>query len=114
MAINPGYQPSNRADSDEVLVEFRGADAGLRVDPDAAAAQAMGASEREQFERDLDDIARATAALRRAEPALETWSDQPVSATRKPRSVWLLVALLWLSTALVTVGAVAAITALVG
>ena len=77
----------------------------------------------DQFARDVADIERATAALRRAEPSLEMWGetggatradDAATLAIRKTRPVWLLIGLLWLSTALVTVGAVAAIARLVG
>jgi hypothetical protein len=52
--------------------------------------------------------------LRRAEPTLESWTNPPAHASPKPRSVWLLIAVLWFSTAVVTLGAVAAIAALVG
>jgi hypothetical protein len=52
--------------------------------------------------------------LRRAEPALESWTNPPAHANPKPRPVWLLIAVLWFSTAVVTLGAVAAIAALVG
>jgi len=78
----------------------------------------------DQFARDIAEIERATAALRRAEPSLEMWSEAgsetrpddtaTTLAIRKTRPVWLLIGLLWLSTALVTVGAVAAIARLVG
>ena len=56
---------------------------------------------------------------RKGEPALESWNrswsgDAPAMTARKPRPVWLLIGLLWLSTALVTVGAVAAIARLAG
>ena len=77
----------------------------------------------DQFARDIAEIERATAMLRRAEPSLEMWSeagsearseDAATVTIRKTRPVWLLIGLLWLSTALVTVGAVAAIARLVG
>jgi hypothetical protein len=77
----------------------------------------------EQFARDIAEIERAAAALRRAQPGLETWNetwtearadDAALFAVRKARPVWLLIGALWLSTALVTVGAVAAIARLIG
>ena len=77
----------------------------------------------DQFARDIAEIERATVALRRAEPSLEMWGeagsetrtdDAATLTIRKARPVWLLIGLLWLSTALVTVGAVAAIARLVG
>jgi len=74
----------------------------------------LAAADRAQLERDIAAIERATAALRRADPALESWTDAPAAATREPRPVWLLIGVLWLSTALVTLGAVFAISALVG
>ena len=72
------------------------------------------AGEHDQLARDLAEIERAAAALRRAEPALESWVSPPALTLAKPRPVWLLIGLLWLSTALFTVGAVVAIHALVG
>ena len=60
------------------------------------------------------DIEIATAALRQAEPALESWTKAPANTGGKPRPVWLLIGVLWLSTALVTAGAVVAIASLVG
>jgi hypothetical protein len=77
----------------------------------------------DQVARDIAEIERATAALRRGEPSLEMWSEAASAARadeaatlviRRTRPVWLLIGLLWLSTALVTVGAVAAIARLVG
>ena len=71
-------------------------------------------AERDQLERDIAAIERASAALRRAEPALQSWSGPPAKAVQKPRPLWLLIGVLWLSTALVTLGAVFVISALVG
>jgi hypothetical protein len=52
--------------------------------------------------------------LRRAEPALESWTVAPAMVMQKPRPVVLLIGVLWLSTALVTIGAVFAISIFVG
>ncbi len=71
----------------------------------------LGPAEREQLARDIAEIERASAALRKAEPALETWRTPP-AAIRKPHSVWLIVGTLWISTALVTLGAAVAISRL--
>jgi hypothetical protein len=79
--------------------------------PDAGA---LAQTVRDQLAREVADIEAATAALRRAEPALESWSKEPVNAGSKPRPVWLLIGVLWLSTALVTAGAVVAIATLAG
>jgi hypothetical protein len=68
----------------------------------------------DQLAREFADIESASAALRRAEPALESWSGEPAPSGPKPRPVWLLIGLLWLSTALVAASAVIVIAALVG
>jgi hypothetical protein len=71
--------------------------------------------EQEQLARELADIERASAVLRLGEPALQTWTKPSVPVTaKKPRPLWLLIGLLWLSTALITVGAVAAIATFAG
>jgi len=77
-------------------------------------AGAMAQTVREQLAREVADIEAATAALRRAEPALESWTKAPANTGGKPRPVWLLIGVLWLSTALVTAGAVVAIATLAG
>jgi hypothetical protein len=77
-------------------------------------AGAMGQTVRDQLAREVADIEAATAALRKAEPALESWTRAPASTGGKPRPVWLLIGVLWLSTALVTAGAVVAIASLAG
>jgi hypothetical protein len=83
-----------------------------------SAMEAGALAQGDQLARDIAEIERATAALRKAEPTLETWSgpwpgDAP-AAVRNSRPVWLMIGLLWLSTALVTVGAIAAIARLAG
>jgi hypothetical protein len=103
-------------DGNTVLDEFRDFAAtprgGTLASTDSSAAPAS--AESDQLSRDIAEIERAAAALRKAEPALESWASAPAHANPKPRPVWLLIAILWFSTALVTLGAVAAITALVG
>ena len=112
--------PTGTLDGDPIdLVEPTApADAGHDVEEDAGVLPAN-----DEFARDIAEIERATAVLRRAEPALETWhetssatraDDAAASAVRKTRPVWLLISAVWLSTALVTVGAVAAIARLIG
>jgi hypothetical protein len=91
----------------------------LAVRHDAAPAIAgdsglLAAADRDHLEREIAAIERASAALRRAEPGLESWIDMPAPTMHKARPIWLLVGVLWLSTALVTIGAVFAISALVG
>jgi len=70
--------------------------------------------ERDQLARDLADIENAAAALRRAEPALQSWTKPAVPVVPTSRPLWLLIGLLWLSTAIVTVGAACAIAVLYG
>src|ERR1700723_3806750 len=74
----------------------------------------MAQTVRDQLAREVADIEGATAALRRAEAALEPCTKAPANAGGKPRPVWLLIGVLWLSTALVTAGAVVAIASLAG
>lgn len=108
-----GYEPSDGEDGDTMSVavqQFEAALSDYPGDPDT-----LAQFERDQLARDIREIECATEALRRGEPALESWTDDPpLVALRKPRPVWLMIGLLWLSTALVTVGAVAAIAKLVG
>jgi hypothetical protein len=76
---------------------------------------ALAQGVRDQLSREIADIEAATAALRRGEPALESWTKlASPPAGRKPRPVWLIIGALWLSTALVTAGAVVAIATFAG
>jgi hypothetical protein len=77
-------------------------------------ARALVRAADEQLARDLADIERATAALRLGEPALQSWSQSATPAVPKTHPVWLVIGVLWLSTAIVTVGAAVAIAALAG
>ena len=77
--------------------------AALMLVPTSASGQSLSAF-----------LEAASAALRRAEPELESWVNPPSATLRKPRPVWLLIGALWLSTALVTLGAAFAISVLVG
>jgi hypothetical protein len=79
-----------------------------------AGAEPLPESVRAQLAREFADIELAAAALRRAEPALESWSGEASPSGPKPHPVWLLVGLLWLSTALVAASAVFAIVTLAG
>jgi hypothetical protein len=85
-----------------------------RIDLGVDQASSLASAESDQLASDIAAIERAAAALRKAEPALESWSNPPAQASRKPRPVWLLIGVLWVSTALVTVGAAVAIAVLVG
>ncbi|MEA2938424.1 MAG: hypothetical protein QOC56_1928 [Alphaproteobacteria bacterium] len=70
----------------------------------------------EQYARAIAEIEQASAALRKTEPALETWPSA-IAAAKEPRrlrSVWIVVGGIWLSTILVVAGAVRAIFYLFG
>ncbi len=70
-----------------------------------------GVADPEEFARAIAEIEQASAALRQAEPALETGVKPRTEKvkSRRPHAVWLLIATLWLSTGLVIAGAVTAI-----
>lgn len=91
--------------------------AELQANPAAAPEnlEALNQSAQEQLTRELADIEAATAALRQGEPALESWSKATAAPLmRKPQPVWLIIGVLWLSTAILTAGAVVAIATLAG
>ena len=79
-------------------------------------ARAAVSSNPDQLARDIAEIEQASAALRRAEPALEIWRpDNAVAAERrKPRSIWILIGGIWVSTLLVVAGAIGAVVLLLG
>jgi hypothetical protein len=65
----------------------------------------------DQLARDIAEIERATAALRRAEPSLEPHAPQPQAGSepRTSRSIWPLVCVIWLTALAVvscTIGAI--------
>ena len=127
--VPPSHVPASHAEDDAILTAPHGLDSegyprhGQDFDASAPAsatakdvedARALAQMAREQLARDIADIERATAALRLAEPALQSWSKPATPAAPKPRPLWLLIGVLWLSTAIVTAGAVVAIAALAG
>jgi hypothetical protein len=81
---------------------------------DAEIGRALARMAREQLAREISDIEQAAAILRLAAPALQTWSTPAMPVLGKPRPLWLLIGVLWLSTALVTAGTVVAIATLAG
>ncbi len=112
-----GSLPSNQSGGDAVLIDLRGLEAARRsVAQDSAGdKKPLTQAEREQLARDIADIENAAAALRKAPPALKSWTKPPPSPMlSKARPLWLLIGALWLSTALVTAGAVVAIHSFVG
>jgi hypothetical protein len=97
-------------------IDLRGLEAARRSlsDKHAEDVDAIAQAERDQLARDIADIERAAAVLRRIEPGLETWTMTPPARVHKPRPLWLIIGALWLSTALATAGAVVVIAVLTG
>ncbi len=106
-----GSLPSDDSAGQEVLIDLRGVEAARRS---AANEKPLSPGEREQLARDIADIENAAAALRQGQPALKSWVGPASPVIPKTRPLWLLIGVLWLSTALVTVGAVVAIHSFVG
>jgi hypothetical protein len=116
----PKFDKADNVDSDQALVELSGFDAAP-VEPDLPGVDDSGPlapAERDQLARDIAAIERASEVLRRAEPTLDAWSQSPPGTTSptlgQPRPVWLLIGVLWISAAIVTLGAAVTIAALVG
>jgi hypothetical protein len=111
-----GSLPSDQRSDDALSLGARGLDpAGRRAtDSDATDISALLRFEREQLEREYADIERASAALRQAQPALQSWIKPAAPVLPTSRPLWLLIGVLWVSTALVTAGAVAAIATFAG
>ncbi len=108
-----GARPSPRPD-EAILIEPRDLESARRALARDSASGGLAQFERDQLARDIADIESATAALQRAEPALESWSKPQAPAATKTRPLWLLIGLLWLSTAILTAGAAYAIVTLAG
>jgi hypothetical protein len=109
-----GARPSHHPDA-AIVIEPRDLENARRALARADARDAALAQfERDQLARDIADIESATAVLRRAEPALQSWTRPRAPALPKSRPLWLLIGLLWLSTAIVTAGAAYAVAVLYG
>jgi len=100
--------------ADIIALEGRANGVALRGDFEQITTGTHAQGVRDQLAREVAEIEAAIAALRQAEPALESWTHPPAAPARKPRPVWVLIGVLWLSTALVTAGAVVAIATLAG
>jgi hypothetical protein len=89
-------------------------EARTRTDSAADLAAPFAAVAPDQLARDMAEIERAAAALRRAEPTLERHVPYSPSGFEAPaaRSVWPLLCVVWLTAAAVVSGAVGAITLL--
>jgi hypothetical protein len=112
-----GSLQSGNPDGVVVSLELDKPDAAPSTVPDKIGdiAQNLSQADRDQLARDIADIERATAALRRAEPALESWTN-PATAitTHKPGPLWLIIGVLWLSTAIVAASVAFVIATLAG
>lgn len=109
-----GPPPPIAPDNDAILIDLSGLEAARRTVAQAGEQKSLTQAERDQLAREIADIESAAAALRKAQPALKSWSKPPSPTIPKSRPLWLLIGALWLSTALVTAGAVAAIHSFVG
>jgi hypothetical protein len=110
-----GFPPPNGAVSGAVANRAQMASVGHSgVMGSGEASGLLAAADRDHIEREIIAIEHATAVLRQGEPGLESWTDMPAPIMQKPRPIWLLIGMLWLSTALATAGAAVAISALVG
>jgi hypothetical protein len=80
----------------------------------AANSRQLSSSEAVQLQRDLDEIERAAAALRRAEPNLESLPPHTNNAPRHsaPQLTWLLISIIWACATLVVVTVIGAIRSL--
>lgn len=116
MSEHLGALPSDRSSEDPSVIDSAAAPRRRAGDHAAAELIALAHFEQEQLAREYADIERASAALRLGQPTLKSWSKPTAlpAVAKKPRSLWLLIGILWLSTAVITAGAVAAIATLVG
>jgi hypothetical protein len=105
---------SSHHPGEAIAIEPRDLETARQALARSDAGGALAQFERDQLARDIAAIESATAALRRAEPALQSWTKPQMPAVPKSRPLWLLIGLLWLSTAILTVGAAYAIAVLYG
>jgi hypothetical protein len=91
-------------------------EAGTRSDSAADLVAPFPAVAPDQLGRDMAEIERAAAALRRAEPGLERRVPHPPGNIEAPaaRSVWPLLGVIWLTAVVVVSGAIGAIVLLLG
>lgn len=108
-----GARPSHLPEP-AIVIEPHDLETARQALTHGGAAGALAQFERDQLARDIADIESATAALRHAEPALQSWTKSQMPAAPKSRPLWQLIGILWLSTAIVTVGAAYAIAVLYG
>jgi hypothetical protein len=109
--LKPGHSTG-----DAILIDIRGLETARRsVARDKSADEKpLTLAERDQLAREIADIENAAAVLRQGQPALKSWIKPSPPPAPKARSLWLFIGVLWLSTALVTAGAVVAIHSFAG
>jgi hypothetical protein len=83
---------------------------------DAAARATAQGIDPDQLARAVAEIEKASAALRRSDPALEVGPPVPTRSGKRKRylSVWILIAGIWISATLVVAGATAGILYVLG
>jgi hypothetical protein len=91
-------------------------ESGARSDSTAILPAAFAPIAPDQLARDIAEIERAAAALRRAEPALEPRAPDPQAGSepRTPRSIWLVVGVIWLTAVAVVSCAIGTMVLLLG
>jgi hypothetical protein len=111
-----GSPPANHSSDNGIVLGARALELPRRrvTDKVGTDADAVTRFVEEQLAREYADIERASAVLRLGEPALQSLNTAQTPVVSKARPLWLLIGLLWLSTALLTAGAVAAIATLAG
>jgi hypothetical protein len=89
---------------------------GARSEPAATSPASFAPIAPDQLAHDIAEIERAAAALRRAEPALARGSPDPQAGRepRTPRSIWLVVGVIWLTAVAVVSCAIGAMVLLIG
>jgi hypothetical protein len=89
---------------------------GARPDPAPVLPATFAPIAPDQLARDMAEIERAAAALRRAEPGLEPRAPdpQPGHEPRTPRSIWLVVGVIWLTAVAVVSCAIGTMVLLLG
>ena len=111
-----GSLRSEPSSADVISLELHRIEVERRVVADSATdvVEALAEADQDQLARDIAHIDRATLALKQAEPALQPWTGPQATLPGNPRSVWLLIATLWISAALIATGAVVVIATIVG
>ena len=101
---------------DDSPVERLGAASDTVPGPIEGSTQHVAPIDADEYARAIAEIEQASAALRRAEPALEAWGPELVTTgePRKSWSIWILVIGIWISTVTVFAGAIGAILYLLG